>query len=65
MLSARPWQESRGDREHREDRRDMGRKMVQALKCGARWDMSDSRCCSSLELFLQVVALGGTTAPEN
>lgn len=57
MLPARPLQESRGDGEHREDRRDLGRKMVQALKCGARWDMSDSQCCSSLELFFQVVAL--------
>lgn len=43
MLSASPWQESRGDEEHGERRRHMGREGVQALKRSAPWDTSESR----------------------
>lgn len=63
MLSARPWQGSRGDKEHGERRGHMGREGMQALERSAPWDMSESRCGFSLECFLQVME--GSAAPED
>ena len=63
MLSASPWQKSRGDEEHGECRRHMGKERVQALKCSAPWVMSESRCGFSLQCFTQFVE--GTTASED
>lgn len=41
-LSARPWQENRGDGEQRESRSHTGREMVQAVQLSTKWDTSSS-----------------------